>query len=137
MPSVSALPLMSPLLNNTNVPQFNNNTNTDQAVITAPFFTQHLKSDIHQHPTLPKQSPPLPATYLPSISPPDEDYELLRKYGLDQFTLNSGAANTLILQNALQSENSMSISSISDTTLETTVSSSNIASGMHNWTTFD
>lgn len=140
MVTTSSLPLTSPSLN-MNMPPVNNNTGV--AIVAIPGFGQQLNSGFQQNLPLPLEPPPLPATNPPSMPSPDEDYELLRKYGLDQFTLNGDGTTTtttaLILQNAVPVESSISSSTVSSSisnTLETTVSSS-IASGMQNWTTFD
>lgn len=60
-----------------------------------------------------EQPPPLPKTVPPPMPPPDEDFELLRKYGLDQFTL------------------------ITTTVTGTSNTSTITTTGMSNWTTFD
>ncbi|XP_017480788.1 PREDICTED: uncharacterized protein LOC108370059 isoform X3 [Rhagoletis zephyria] len=66
--------------------------------------------------------PPLPTSKPPPMPAPDEDFELLRKYGLDQFTLTT-ASTTLTTA----------------TTTPANASNSNglTGSGMRNWTTFD
>ncbi|XP_046809778.1 mucin-5AC isoform X3 [Lucilia cuprina] len=84
--------------------------------ISNPLYTyytpQHLPQPMALKPPTEKP-PPLPKTVPPPMPPPDEDFELLRKYGLDQFTLIT-------------------------TTVTTTSNSSTITtSGMSNWTTFD
>ena len=67
----------------------------------------------HMRPTLkpPSEKPPP----IPTSLPPDEDFELLRKYGLDQFTVTAAAT--------------ASGSALEQTTMAT--------NGMNNWTTFD
>lgn len=70
--------------------------------------------------------PPLPKSVPPPMPPPDEDFELLRKYGLDQFTLIT---------------TSVTATSNSPTTMAGTTSSQpnglTTTGGMQNWTTFD
>ncbi|XP_065366630.1 DENN domain-containing protein 1B isoform X3 [Calliphora vicina] len=83
--------------------------------ISNPLYTyytpQHLPPTALKPPT--EKPPPLPKTVPPPMPPPDEDFELLRKYGLDQFTL------------------------ITTTVTSTTNSSTITTTGMSNWTTFD
>ncbi|XP_061391466.1 DENN domain-containing protein 1B isoform X3 [Musca vetustissima] len=80
----------------------------------------------HQPPTPPSEiPPPLPKSVPPPMPPPDEDFELLRKYGLDQFTLIT---------------TSVTATSTSATTMAGTTSSQQnglTTTGMQNWTTFD
>ncbi|KAM7345509.1 uncharacterized protein ACRADG_011776 isoform 2-T2 [Cochliomyia hominivorax] len=84
--------------------------------ISNPLYTyytpQHLPSTTVLKPPSEKP-PPLPKSVPPPMPPPDEDFELLRKYGLDQFTL------------------------ITTTVTATTNSSTITTTGMSNWTTFD
>lgn len=85
--------------------------------------TRALISAKLQAPTM--KPPPLPTSKPPPMPAPDEDFELLRKYGLDQFTLTT-APHTL--------------TTIATTTVANVNSSSSNGSaggGMHNWTTFD
>ncbi|XP_061386571.1 mucin-2-like, partial [Musca vetustissima] len=80
----------------------------------------------HQPPTPSSEiPPPLPKSVPPPMPPPDEDFELLRKYGLDQFTLIT---------------TSVTATSTSATTMAGTTSSQQnglTTTGMQNWTTFD
>lgn len=83
--------------------------------ISNPLYTyytpQHLPPTALKPPT--EKPPPLPKTVPPPMPPPDEDFELLRKYGLDQFTL------------------------ITTTVTSTSNSTTMTTTGMSNWTTFD
>lgn len=92
--------------------------------ISNPMYTyytpQHLPAQTHQQLKNPvalkppsEKPPPLPKSIPPPMPPPDEDFELLRKYGLDQFTL------------------------ITTTVTSTSNSSTITTTGMNNWTTFD
>lgn len=53
--------------------------------------------------------------------PPDDDFELLRKYGLDQFSLNVSTASV----------------TPGTTTTPALTAGSGVGKGMNNWTTFD
>ena len=83
--------------------------------ISNPLYTyytpQHMPQNSLKPPT--EKPPPLPKSVPPPMPPPDEDFELLRKYGLDQFTL------------------------ITTTVTSTSNSSTITTTGMSNWTTFD
>ncbi|XP_058976111.1 DENN domain-containing protein 1A isoform X8 [Musca domestica] len=87
---------------------------------------QQLQRPQQQPPTPPSEiPPPLPKSVPPPMPPPDEDFELLRKYGLDQFTLIT---------------TSVTATSTSGTTMAGTTSSQQnglTTTGMQNWTTFD
>ncbi|XP_037947406.1 uncharacterized protein LOC119679244 isoform X2 [Teleopsis dalmanni] len=61
--------------------------------------------------------PPLPTSLPPPMPPPDEDFELLRKYGLDQFTLTTTPSTS--------------------NTNNTNGTAAFATAGMSNWTTFD
>ncbi|KAH8372142.1 hypothetical protein KR093_010178, partial [Drosophila rubida] len=56
-----------------------------------------------------------------TVGKPDDDFELLRKYGLDQFSLNVTTATT----------------TPSNTTTPALTAGAGVGKGMNNWTTFD
>ncbi|XP_073848622.1 uncharacterized protein isoform X2 [Musca autumnalis] len=92
-----------------------------------PTLMQQQQQQQLQQPSTPPSEipPPLPKSVPPPMPPPDEDFELLRKYGLDQFTLIT---------------TSVTATSNSTTTMAGTTSSQQnglTTTGMQNWTTFD
>lgn len=72
-----------------------------------------------------EKPPPLPTSIPPPLPPPDEDFELLRKYGLDQFSLITAAVTS--------TSNSAAVTAVPTTKTNGLTTSS----GMQNWTTFD
>ncbi|XP_049306678.1 DENN domain-containing protein 1A isoform X4 [Bactrocera dorsalis] len=89
--------------------------------------TRALTSAQLKAPTM--KPPPLPTSKPPPMPAPDEDFELLRKYGLDQFTLTT-APHTLTTTATTTAANVNSSSGGANT-------AALAGGGMHNWTTFD
>uniref|UniRef100_A0A0A1XIL1 DENN domain-containing protein 1A n=1 Tax=Zeugodacus cucurbitae TaxID=28588 RepID=A0A0A1XIL1_ZEUCU len=86
----------------------------------APHMRAQPQTRALQAPTV--KPPPLPTSKPPPMPAPDEDFELLRKYGLDQFTLTTTAAN--VIGSSSSSKGGANTTAIA-------------GGGMHNWTTFD
>ncbi|XP_050325563.1 DENN domain-containing protein 1A isoform X3 [Bactrocera neohumeralis] len=93
--------------------------------------TRALTSAQLKAPTM--KPPPLPTSKPPPMPAPDEDFELLRKYGLDQFTLTT-APHTLTTTATTMANVKSSSSSSSSGGANTAALA---GGGMHNWTTFD
>lgn len=66
-------------------------------------------------------TPAMPPQMQRMTKPPDDDFELLRKYGLDQFSLNVTTAT----------------STPATTTAPALTAGTGAGKGMNNWTTFD
>ncbi|XP_013105132.2 mucin-6 isoform X4 [Stomoxys calcitrans] len=115
------------------------NSTTTTTSISNPLYTfytpQHMANSMpaaavsrqQQSSTTPPNEtpPPLPKSVPPPMPPPDEDFELLRKYGLDQFTL----ITTSVTATSQSATTMASATSSQPNGLTTT--------GMQNWTTFD
>nr|XP_036218658.1 DENN domain-containing protein 1A isoform X4 [Bactrocera oleae] len=91
--------------------------------------TRALTSAQLKAPTM--KPPPLPTSKPPPMPAPDEDFELLRKYGLDQFTLTT-APHTLTTTATTTAANVNGSSSNGGANTAALA-----GGGMHNWTTFD
>ncbi|XP_039953467.1 uncharacterized protein LOC120770239 isoform X1 [Bactrocera tryoni] len=91
--------------------------------------TRALTSAQLKAPTM--KPPPLPTSKPPPMPAPDEDFELLRKYGLDQFTLTTAPHTLTTTATTMANVKSSSSSSGGANTAALA------GGGMHNWTTFD
>ncbi|XP_067630788.1 DENN domain-containing protein 1A isoform X7 [Eurosta solidaginis] len=100
----------------------------------APTLHLHTAPPTATRPTL-MRPPPLPTSKPPPMPGPDDDFELLRKYGLDQFTLTTTQTLTTATETTTTAAAAKAINGKSCKRNGATTST--IGSSMNNWTTFD
>ncbi|XP_054738642.1 DENN domain-containing protein 1A-like isoform X6 [Anastrepha obliqua] len=95
---------------------------------------QLAAAQLQDPPSIP---PPLPTSQPPPMPARDEDFELLRRYGLDHFTLIPASTTLTTTTTMATTASDSSDAAASDLHNPKVSSTSNIVSGRHNWTKFE